>query len=1080
MIKKLSILLTFIAVAVTAATAQQSRLATDVQWLDAANVRAAYEDMAKLNGYDAAKYGAKIKELEALCKEGFAGFDKGDTQAATRAQKAVALKREILMSNPLIGNEKIIVSRYKLGDNARKVAAGALGTQPNNWSNQTSARRSGFDAQIVELSNLQGAINDIQSRTIYKPTNGASVTDLLLHWDGDKILFTSNDGPKKMWNVFEVKTDGTGLRKVININEPDLEFFDATYLPDGRFVAVSNIGYQGVPCVSGSDAVGNLVSYDPKSGALRRMTFDQDANWHPTVMNNGRLMYVRWEYTDLTHYCSRIVMHANPDGTETKALYGSGSWFPNSTFDVKPIPGGTTQFVGIISGHHGVPRAGRMMTFDPAKSRKEEQGMTNEFPFSKRPIEPIILDEMVKDVWPQFIKPYPLNDKYFLVAAKLDPQALWGIYLIDTFDNMTLIAEYEGEGLIQPIVAQKRPTPPIIPDKIKPGEKTATVFIQDIYEGEGLPNVPRGTIKQLRILAYEYAYLRTPSDHTAQGIQSGWDIKRLLGTVPVEEDGSVIFTVPANTPVSLQPLDSEGRAVQWMRSWFTAMPGEMVSCVGCHEDQNSMPIPKRVIASKKAPVAITAPQGGVRSFTYELEVQPILDRACLSCHNENSKSLDLTGGKKVEWSPSNKGDLKISTSYVALHPYVNRQGPEADIAVMRPYEYHASTSELVKILKRGHHNVQLTDKEWRTLYNWIDFNAPYHGAFIANPEKFYACDDQIKRRIELTNKYANNAGVDWQSEIKAYATELEAKGKISPESPKPLSSPKYKEVTVKGFPFTAQATERKTVEIAPGVKINFVKIPAGTFVMGNNARKGINAPASKVKIEKPFWIAETELTNQQYNVIFPKHNSRYIAQFWKDHVKPGYVAFRPTQPVIRVSWDDAMAYCAELGKKTGLKVNLPTEAQWEWAARAGSATDFWFGDLNCDFAPYENMADKQLSKMAVSGVDPQPMGEKSPNFKFYDYLLRDRSVDDEQMIVSDVAGYKPSPWGLYDIYGNVAEWTRSDYAPYPYDSEAKSQYKVIRGGSWIDRPKNSTSYTRNYYYAWQPANNVGFRIILED
>ncbi|MGV8134298.1 MAG: SUMF1/EgtB/PvdO family nonheme iron enzyme [Mangrovibacterium sp.] len=1075
--RKLFCTIALLAVFINVIAQSNSRLNTDIAWLNAANVRAAFEDMCKIKGYDTARYESKVKELEGLCIQGFTGINTGNPEVQSRAQRAVALKREILMSNPLLDSDKIIVGRYKVNGNARNINTSSLGTQSNNWSNQISARRGGFNAEIAELSNLRG---EIQSRTIFKPTNGSSVADLLLHWNGDKILFSATDDQKR-WNVFEVKTDGSGFHKVIIADEPDLEFFDATYLPDGRFVAVSNIGYQGVPCVSGGDYVGNLVSYDPKNNVLRRMTFDQDANWHPTVMNNGRLMYVRWEYTDLTHYCSRIVMHANPDGTESRALYGSGSWFPNSTFDVKPVPGGNTSFVGIISGHHGVARSGRMILFDPAKSRKEEKGMINEFPFSKRPIIPLVKDELVNDVWPQFIKPFPINEKYYLVTAKLDPQSLWGIYLIDIFDNLTLIAEYEGEGLIQPILVKKCQVPPVIPDKIKPDDKNATVFIQDIYEGEGLPGVPRGTVKQLRVLAYEYAYIGSPSDHTAQGIQSGWDIKRLLGTVPVEKDGSAVFKVPANTPISLQPLDDEGRAIQWMRSWFTAMPGEIVSCVGCHEDQNSMPVPKRVLASVKSPDSIITPEGGIRPFTFDLEIQPILDRNCVSCHNDKS-SLDFRGGIKLENSPINKGPLKAATSYIAFHPYVNRQGPEADIAVMKPYEYHASTSEIVKILKSGHHHVALSDKEWKTLYNWIDFNAPYHGAFHATPNDFYSCKDPIARRIELTNKYANNAGVDWQQEIRNYMAYLDQKGKPTPVKPETEAQKKQKQLTVKGFPFKASAVEQKIVEIAPGITINFVRIPSGTFVMGNNIHGKLNAPESKVKIEKAFWMAETELTNEQYHVIFPEHDNRYIAQFWKDHVKPGYDANRSTQPVIRVSWNEAVSYCNSLSEKLGLKINLPTEAQWEWAARAGSDSDFWFGDLNSDFAPYDNMADKQLSKMAVTGVDPQPMDENNPNFRFYDYLPRDRSVDDGNMIVTDVAEYKPSPWGLYDIHGNVAEWTRSDYAPYPYDKDAvsESKLKVVRGGSWIDRPCNSTSYCRNNYFAWQPVNNVGFRIILED
>lgn len=393
--------------------------------------------------------------------------------------------------------------------------------------------------------------------------------------------------------------DGSNLHQKITVDEPDLEFCDANYLPDGKVVATTNIGYNGVPCVHGDDVVANLVSFDPETRDLRRLTFDQDGNWSPIVIPNGRIMYTRWEYTDLTHYFSRIVMHMNPDGTENKALYGSGSYFPNSTFDMKPLSKHSSRFIGIISGHHGTARSGRLVIFDPAKSRKEEKGMIQELPFKDRPIVPIIKDELVEGVWPQFMKPYPLSEKYFLVACKPAKDALWGIYLVDVFDNLTLIAEQEGEGLTAPIPLVKRETPPVIPSKIKPDSKEATVFIQDIYEGEGTQGVPRGTIKALRIFAYEYAYILAPSDHDAQGIQSGWDIKRILGTVPVEEDGSALFTIPANTPISIQPLDKDGAAIQWMRSWLTGMPGEIVSCVGCHEDQNSIPIPKRTIASTK-------------------------------------------------------------------------------------------------------------------------------------------------------------------------------------------------------------------------------------------------------------------------------------------------------------------------------------------------------------------------------------------------------------------------------------------------------------------------------------------------
>ena len=1058
----------------------------ELEWLNIDAIKLAFADMSKQKGFDAAKYQPMLNELVQLQQKGFSGIYKGDEQAIADARKALDNKKAILLGNPLLDADKIVAVRYKLGSTARQAMAPSLGTQANNWSNQESARRSGFDAEIVELSNLRG---DMQMKSIFKPiVPDASIADLRMHWDANRVMFTTLMGENdKRWNVYEVKLDGTGCKKLIENEEPDLEFYDGTYLPDGRIIANSNIGYQGVPCVSGDDPVGNMVLYTPEQKNLRRLTFDQDANWNPVVMNNGRVMYTRWEYTDLTHYYSRIVMHMNPDGTENKALYGSGSMFPNSTFDIQPLPGHGSAFVGIISGHHGVARSGRLIIFDPTKGRKNVQGMVQEIPHRNRPIQELIKDELVNGVWPQFVKPTPLNDKYFLVAAKLDPQSLWGLYLVDIYDNVTCLMQAEGEGYISPILVKETKTPPAIPDRVKLNEKEATIFIQDIYEGEGLRGIPRGTVKELRLHAYEYAYVKTRSDHNWHGIQSGWDIKRLLGTVPVEEDGSAIFKVPANTPISIQPIDKDGVAVQWMRSWVTGQPGEVVSCIGCHEDQNQIPIPKRVMASQKTAAPLKAPEGGVRSFTFDLEIQPILDRACIACHNGEGKAFDLRGGKKDK--------LGYGTSYLNIHPYVHRQGGEGDMVVLQPYEYHPNTSELVRILKKGHHNVKLTDAEWLKLYNWIDYNAPDKGYFDANvlgkeiiP---YQGFDQIERRKELTDKYANGMGVDWKKEIADYASYLKAQGPITPVMPEKAAPVKVKNVKAKGWPFDKAAikdmlaketSNRKEVEIAPGVKINFVRIPAGEFVMGSYNGESDAYPTAKVKIDKPFWMGEMEITNQQFNAIYPDHDSRFVDQLWKDHVVQGYPANEPNQPVIRVNYNDAMDYCKQLSEKTGLNITLPTEAQWEWACRAGSDSDFWYGDMNTDFGKYENLADKTTLLFAVSGVDPKPMSPNSYWYKYYTYLPKEEGVDDGQLIQTGEKVYEANPFGLYNMHGNVSEWTRSDYVPYPYNPKTKltSDHKVVRGGSYIERPKFSTAYARKAYYPYQRVFNVGFRVIIED
>ncbi len=1049
-----------------------------LKYINVANIRRALDDMKSAEGYDVAKYEAKFVELEQLMGEGLTLFG-GDAAQAVKAERILTLSREILLSNKALDNDRILVGRYNLGSQARTGMAPLMGTQPNNWSNQMSAVRVGFDAEIAQITNIRSLNPEFER--IYKPEMDVPVSDLMLHWDADKILFTSlND--RGLWDIFEVGIDGSGLREVIENDEPDLEFADATFLPNGKFMATSNIGYNAVPCVHGTDPVGNMILFDPADKSMRRITFDQDANWNPVVANNGKVIYVRWEYTDLTHYFSRITMHMNPDGTEQKSLYGSGAFFPTSMFDLQPLPGEGSAFIGIASGHHGVARSGRLMIFDPAKSRDRFEGIVQELPFSTRPIKPIIKDGMVNGVWPQFIKPRPVTDKYFLVTAKLTQQSLWGLYLVDIYDNMTLIAEAEGEGYINGIYVQKRETPPVIPDRVDLDSKESTIYIQDIYEGEGLPGVPRGVVKKLRIFAYEYVYIRSPSNHVAQGIQSGWDIKRILGEVDVNEDGSAIFTIPANTPISLQPLDEEGQALQWMRSWLTGMPGEVVSCVGCHEDQNTIAIPKSNMASKQSAQPMKEWEGGARPFTYKLEIQPILDRTCVGCHDQSSK-LDFRGGIYDSGVAAGSksfinSENPFSTSYLNLHPYVNRQGPEADIVVMKPYEYHASTSELIRMLKNGHKGVTLTDYEWRTLYAWIDLNAPYHSNAMHSELNGY---NQLERRQELACKY-NNIDVNWQQEIDDYAALLASKGEIEAVVPE-YNAPQYKSAKAKGWSFDQEKAKvmqddlgenTKEIDLGGGVKMVFRKIPAGQFVMGSNIGESQSAPECKAKIDKPFWIGECEVTNEQYNTLCSDHDSRYMAELWKDHVTAGAPANRPQQPVIRVSYNDVMAFCEELSVKSGLKITLPTEAQWEWAARAGAATNFWFAGE--DYGKYENMADVTVEKLAFRG------NRNSEYFRYFNYTPKNEDVDDGQLFQADVRGYEPNVWGLYDMLGNVRELTRSDYLPYPYRESVDSEGtgKVVRGGSWQDRAKFSTVYSRKCVAEWQPSNNVGFRLVIEE
>ena len=135
--------------------------------------------------------------------------------------------------------------------------------------------------------------------------------------------------------------------------------------------------YIGLPCLDGNGQVASLYLLDPATKSLRQLTFDQDSDNDPTVLNDGRVLYQRWEYSDIPHYFSRRRMTMNPDGTGQLALHGSNSWFPTAFRFAKPVPDHPTRLVGIISGHHDFGDCGRLAILDP--------GLAGGYPFRYPP-----------------------------------------------------------------------------------------------------------------------------------------------------------------------------------------------------------------------------------------------------------------------------------------------------------------------------------------------------------------------------------------------------------------------------------------------------------------------------------------------------------------------------------------------------------------------------------------------------------------------------------------------------------------------------------------------------------------------
>ncbi len=381
---------------------------------------------------------------------------------------------------------------------------------------------------------------------------------------------------------------------------------------------------------------------------------------------------------------------------------------------------------------------GELVIFDPALGRHEAAGAVQRIPGYGQRVQAVLKDQLVDASWPKFLHPFPLSDKYLLVAAKPTPQSLWGLYLADVFDNLVLIKELPGYALFEPLPLRATPRPPELPETVDPQRRDATVYIADLYAGPGLKGIPRGTVKSLRVFTYHFAYQGMVGNPGTIGIDGPWDIKRVLGTVPVQADGSAQFTIPANTPISIQPLDAGGQALQLMRSWMTAMPGETLQCTGCHEPQNTAPPNKPTLALGRPPDAIQPWYGPVRGFSYRHEVQPVIDHYCVGCHDGRTATgtgpiPDFRGDAQVtdyrsvlSWE-NNAAAGKFSVGYVELHRFVRRPGGESDMHVLEPMEFHAETTELVQLLKKGHYGVQLDAEAWDRLITWIDLNCPYHG-----------------------------------------------------------------------------------------------------------------------------------------------------------------------------------------------------------------------------------------------------------------------------------------------------------------------------------------------------------------
>ena len=427
---------------------------------------------------------------------------------------------------------------------------------------------------------------------------------------------------------------------------------------------------------------------------------------------------------------------------------------------------------------------------------------------------------------------------------------------------------------------------------------------------------------------------------------------------------------------------------------------------------------------------------------------------------------------------------RFTPSYYVLRQHVRTPTRESDMHLLPPWEFHADTTRLVQRLRKGHHGVRLDAEAWDRLVTWIDLNAPAHGTWttICGPERVRG---QWERRREMQKRYAGLA-----EDPEVLPPPPAPAEPVPPEVP--VAAPTVAPAPAcEGWPFDAAEARRRqeagggpvrlSLVLADGVSMELVWIPAGDFVMGQADGCHDESPPCPVRIPAAFWMGRCEVTNEQFAAFDPDHDSglEYGDYIHFSPGEQGWTLSRPEQPVVRVSWKRAMAFCRWLSARTGRRVTLPTEAQWEYACRAGTATALWYGAADADFSGAANMSD--ATHQAIDPFGWSGRVQVIPPWR--PALAR---FDDRSRVSAPVGGYAANPWGLYDVHGNVAEWTRSAYRPYPYRADdgrnllGADGRRVVRGGSWYDRPERCRSAFRQAYRPEQGVYDVGFRVVCEE
>lgn len=610
----------------------------------------------------------------------------------------------------------------------------------------------------------------------------------------DVVKVNEEDGDHHYYHLWEVNADGTGLRQ---LTRGVYEDFMPEFLPDGDIAFMSSRRRSQSRCFwygySNRWQAYTLFRMRPDGSDIRQLSWNDVAEWFPTMSNDGEILFARWDYIDRDAVRHQNLWKMRPDGTNPMQVWGNEVFQPHCTFQPRAIPG-SRKIVCIASAHHAVT-GGPVILIDPAGDENSEKSIThvtpghypeNDMPKDPAPVkdEGTAADHFRDNDW--YVSPHPYGEDLFLVAWSRDelgyepsrrcPNASLGLYVLAADGRRELLWR---DGVLSaecPEPLLPRPVPPkLIPqiDEKLAAENRGEVFISDVYRG--LAKAAPGSLRQVRVVQI---YPRTAPDQYLPNTGCGGheNARGVIGLADVEADGSSRFLVPAKIPLLFQVLDAKGRAWRTMRSTTSLMPGEHVSCVGCHEPKREAGAHAATVseAMKKPAQRLAVPPEGGRPWGFVENVQPIFDAKCISCHSGPGapRGVDLTRAPDPRFSASTnvvcRGYRQYSAPWTRSYAtlvftdektgrtatdkqfkwYVNRMWTDKKtgeklrmVPNWEEYNHVQTTPEgaagrgalasgLMRKLSKGKHAERLTDEERRMIATWIDLNATFYGCYL--------------------------------------------------------------------------------------------------------------------------------------------------------------------------------------------------------------------------------------------------------------------------------------------------------------------------------------------------------------